>query len=370
LPDHDDHWRDAKWRSGVRRALLSWFDRHARDLPWRQDPTPYRVWVSEIMLQQTQVATVIAYYHRFLQAFPTVQHLAEADPEHLLSLWEGLGYYRRARSMHAAAQRIMSQHGGVFPESFDEVIALPGIGRYTAGAILSIARDQKLPIVEGNTQRVFSRWIALRTPMSPSSGTKLLWQVAEAMLPKERSGAFNQAAMELGSLVCVPAQPDCEHCPVAKFCSAHSLGLQDVIPGRVSRMQYEDRAEYALIVRQSSSARKPDKYLMRNLPEGGRWAGLWDFPRTMDQHYDSVEDAVSGLEKQFGLSLCAGERLTLIRHAVTRFRIQLHVHEAQWQGPESSAKPPWRWLTLAQIDSLPMSVTARQITKLLRGRLG
>ena len=203
-PLHDDVWQQAGWRSRVRRSLLAWFARHARDLPWRRQPTPYRVWVSEVMLQQTQVATVLPYYDRFMGSFPTVSDLAAADEQVLLSHWEGLGYYRRARSLHAAAKLIVADHGGEFPLQFDEVLALPGIGRYTAGAILSISDGQKQPILEGNTQRVFSRWIALRGTPTETANNRLLWQVAEKMLPRKDVGSFNQAAMELGALICTP----------------------------------------------------------------------------------------------------------------------------------------------------------------------
>ena len=176
LPPHDPTWRQSSYRSGVRRKLLSWFGKNARELPWRSHPTPYRVWISEIMLQQTQVATVLPYFDRFLNTFPDVQTLADADEQTLMKHWEGLGYYRRARSLHAAAQRIASEFEGHFPTDFDTVLSLPGIGRYTAGAILSISGDQRLPILEGNTQRVFSRWVALRRPVTDPPSTKLLWQ--------------------------------------------------------------------------------------------------------------------------------------------------------------------------------------------------
>ena len=179
---HDTVWLDSNWRSRLRRKLLDWFDQHARVLPWRSNPTPYRVWVSEIMLQQTQVATVLPYFDRFLQSFPSVSALASADEATLLSHWEGLGYYRRARSMHAAARQIVDKHDGVFPDRYEDVLALPGVGRYTAGAVLSISGNQKLPILEGNTQRVFSRWIALRGSIGESETTKFLWDFAQTML--------------------------------------------------------------------------------------------------------------------------------------------------------------------------------------------
>ncbi len=398
VPQHDDCWRDPEWRKRVRRRLLEWYRRHARDLPWRSDPTPYRVWVSEVMLQQTQVATVIDYYHRFLKSFPDVRALAEADPQLLLSHWEGLGYYRRARSLHAAARQIVEKHDGKFPETFDEVISLPGIGRYTAGAILSISRDKRLPILEGNTQRVFSRWIALESPPTDRAATNLLWQVAEAMLPVKRAGVFNQAAMELGALVCSPTAPDCDHCPVSRDCRARQAGLQDSIPGKVSRVNYEDRTEYAIVIAQPTDEQPTDeqpieergtgeraievrdrvprsrrprvaRYLVRQLPEGRRWAGLWDFPRTTEQVFDSVEAAADGLSSEVGMSFSIGSRIATIRHGVTRYRIVLHVHEAFCTDPVSAPPRPWRFVSLKQLETLPMSVTGRKITALLQRQI-
>ena len=366
LPEHEEVWLDAAWRSRVRRRLLAWYDLNARDLPWRRDPTPYRVWVSEIMLQQTQVATVIPYYERFLKSFPTIEKLADAEEDQLLGHWEGLGYYRRARSMHAAAKLIVREHHGVFPEVFEEVLNLPGIGRYTAGAILSISGSQKLPIVEGNTQRVFSRWVALRSPATDTSANKLLWSVAEQMLPRKQPGAFNQAAMELGALICTPRNPRCDQCPVSNYCCARKSGLEQEIPGKVSRVKYVDRTEYALVVvaKQRGKGKKAG-YLLRPLPEGRRWAGLWDFPRTTQKDMKSVDSAAQLLSRELGVKIDPGLRLATIRHAVTKYRISLHVHLAHLQPESGEPGRPWRFVTLAEMADLPMSVTGRRIAVLL-----
>ncbi len=376
LPQHDTGWTSASWQDAVRRRLMKWFRRQARDLPWRQNVTPYRVWISEIMLQQTQVATVIDYYHRFMKSFPTVHHLAQASEQSVLSHWEGLGYYRRARSLHAAARKIVDEHDGVFPTSYHEVLALPGIGRYTAGAILSISDGQKLPILEGNTQRVFSRWIASRSPVSDRQAIKLLWKVAEAVLPTRNPGVFNQGAMELGALICRPTSPSCDQCPVAMLCQAKLLGIQEEIPGKVKKIEYADRIEFAFVVAEDSrSFAKPgSRYLIRRLPEGGRWAGLWDFPRTTEQDYQSVEDACRGIHTEVGVPLQSQECLMTIRHAVTRFRIQLKVYSATDHVGQSTmassgifkvkrASKPWRFATLEEMRELPMSVTGRKIAR-------
>jgi A/G-specific adenine glycosylase len=364
-PAHDEIWRDSSWRSRMRRRLLGWFDGHARDLPWRRRPTPYRVWVSEIMLQQTQVATVIPYYQRFLKSFPDVHALAAADEQDLLSLWEGLGYYRRARSMHAAARQIVDRHGGEFPGSFDEVLSLPGIGRYTAGAILSISREMRLPILEGNTQRVFSRWIAMRGSTGDSAGSKLLWQVAETMLPRKHPGTFNQAAMELGALVCSPKKPSCDQCPVAGMCRARLAGLQEEIPGKVSNVIYEPRTEYALVLSDHRATSKRPRFLLRPLPRDGRWAGLWDFPRTTEASLPSAADAAAELSRHVGATISPGEKLATIRHAVTKYRISLHVHAAHLDEPKRIPGRPWQYVSLAEMAELPMSVTGRKIAEML-----
>lgn len=362
---HDAVWQDSDWRRVLRRRLQNWFSRNARDLPWRREPTLYRVWVSEIMCQQTQVATVIPYFERFLDAFPDIASLAAAEEQTLLSLWEGLGYYRRARSMHAAAKKIMEQHGGEFPESFEEVIDLPGVGRYTAGAILSISRQAKLPILEGNTQRVFSRWVALRgaAPVEPSAN-RLLWEIAETLLPRKRPGDFNQASMELGALVCTPKQPACDICPVRGLCAAQERGLTAEIPGKLSKIKYEDRTEFALVIAQSIGD-GDRQFLVRQIPAGGRWEGLWDFPRLTEDTLGSADQAADQLSRELGVSVSAGSRLAVLKHAVTRYRISLQVHEATLGNPSDPPAKPWKYCSLTEIEQLPMSVTGRQIAKML-----
>lgn len=315
------------------------------------------------MLQQTQVATVIPFYQRFLRSFPNIKALAGADESSLLSHWEGLGYYRRARSMHAAAKEVVARHGGTFPQTFEEVVALPGIGRYTAGAILSIALDQRLPILEGNTQRVFARWIAMRGDVTRTPATSLLWEVSERMLPRASAGTFNQAAMELGALVCTAKNPACDSCPVRGLCAAHRDGSENEIPGKVSRISYEDRIEFAFIVQQPGRA----CYLLRPLPEGARWAGLWDFPRSTDVAFKSANSAARHLSKEMGFDVDPVEKLTTIRHAVTKYRILLEVHRAQAaEGLSNVSLPePWRFVDVAEMGRLAMSVTGRKIANML-----
>ncbi|WP_438811112.1 A/G-specific adenine glycosylase [Rhodopirellula halodulae] len=365
----------------MRQKLLKWFAANARDLPWRRDHSAYRVWVSEIMCQQTQVATVLPYFERFLEAYPTIANLAAADEAELMRMWEGLGYYRRARSLHAAAQKIVAEHDGNFPTSFDDVLALPGIGRYTAGAILSISRNEAFPILEGNTQRVFSRWIGLNVPPTERESQARLWEFSELMLPRRSAddrtrgpAGFNQAAMELGALVCSPRNPKCDECPVASLCHANLFGLQDEIPGKISKVQYESRTEIAAVFRVD------DKVLVRTLPKGVRFAGMVDFPREGPPVASDLAGMESWLAVQLGVEVQLGMKLKTIKHAVTRYRMTLQVHAAhlgvgQMDAGEAAASTVassialpegWQWATLDELEAMPMSVTGRKIVGLLK----
>lgn len=342
-------------------ALLAWFSAHARDLPWRRTRDLYSIWISEIMLQQTQVATVIGYYERFLQAFPNVTALAAADESLVLRLWEGLGYYRRARQLHAAAKTIVAEHHGDFPRSYEAVRALPGIGRYTAGAILSIGLDQRLPILEANTIRVLSRLIALRDDPRTTRSQARLWNVAEEILPAEDCGAFNQALMELGSELCAPKTPHCSECPVVRFCQARRQGLTAQIPLASKKTQYEDVIETAVVIRRRG------KVLVRQCQPGERWSGLWDFPRFASlaaEHGDWQKQSQEQLLNWLGVEMEPLAQLATTRHGVTRFRITLHVLEARWIAG-GKASQTQRWVTSEELSQLPLSVTGRKIAGLL-----
>jgi len=260
-------------KRSLRRRLLAWYRAHARDLPWRRSSDPYRVWISEVMLQQTQVVTVREYFARFVEALPDVHRLAAADEREVLRLFEGLGYYRRARQLHAAAKEIVARHGGQFPQEVSELEKLPGIGRYTAGAIASIAFGQRAAILEANTTRLLCRLIAYRGDPLSAAGQRLLWQVAEEILPRKDVAQFNQALMELGSLVCTPGEPKCGQCPLSMLCLANAAGLHCEIPRAKTPTTYTELREAAVVIC------KRGRVLLRQCAEGERWAGLWDFPR-------------------------------------------------------------------------------------------
>ncbi|NLF69875.1 MAG: A/G-specific adenine glycosylase [Candidatus Anammoximicrobium sp.] len=353
---------DAAWKTRFRRRLIAWFRRSARDLPWRRTRDPYAVWISEIMLQQTQVVTVVGYFERFLAAFPTTAALAAADEQQVLRLWEGLGYYRRARQLHAAAKTILAEHGGVFPRDVQRIRALPGIGRYTAGAIASIAWDAPEPILEANTIRVFSRLLAYRGDPARNAGQRLLWDFSASVLPAKHSGLFNQALMELGSEICSPRDPQCGRCPVASLCPTRRQGLQAVIPLPKRKTAYEDRHETAVIVRRGA------RVALRRCAPGERWAGLWDFPRVTVTAQrgaalrDQLKSAVASLT---GLAIEPGRRLTTIKHGVTRFRITLDCREARCVGGRLLPGGDVRWVKISDLESYPLSVTGRKIGRLL-----
>ncbi len=323
------------------------------------------------MLQQTQVATVIPYFQRFVQRFPTVHELAAASQEEVLQLWEGLGYYRRARQLHAAAKTIVAEHAGHFPQDFQSVLALPGIGRYTAGAILSIATGQRCPIVEANTQRLFSRLLAVTAPLSEARTVRLLWHFAESILPQasrqeNRVGSFNQAAMELGALVCTPKAPKCLLCPLRQECAAYAQGLEDQIPGKVKQVQYQDRTEFALLVHsmQRGHADAPLRYFVYRIPEQQRWGGLWDFPRFGPPEAHSLRDATQAIRRRFGLQVSPQEPLPPMRHGVTRYRITLHAWHAV-AARQVGAGERQRWVTAQELTKLPLSVTGRKLAEML-----
>ncbi len=353
----------AEWLTAFRRRLRAWYVRHARDLPWRHTRDPYRIWVSEVMLQQTQVATVQSYFQRFTAAFPSIAALAEAREQDVLRLWEGLGYYRRARQLHQAAGILVERHSGRFPRDMEAVRRLPGIGRYTAGAILSIAFDVRLPILEANTLRLFSRLLAYDGDPTSAAGNRLLWAMAEAVLPPRAVGRFNQALMELGSEVCSPRLPQCVRCPVASLCRACAQGVQTRIPRPKTKRAAEERHEAALLVRRRG------RVLLLRCQEGQRWAGLWDFPRFLveSEHPAAIDrELCESLHKETGVVASLGRHLTTLKHGVTRFRITLDCYEAQYvSGADSQLDPArMRWVTPGELADYPLCTTGRKLSRL------
>jgi A/G-specific adenine glycosylase len=341
------------------------------------------------MLQQTTVTAVVPYFERFLNRFPDVLRLAAADEDEVLRLWEGLGYYSRARNIHRTARWIASERNGKFPESPPELERLPGIGRYTAGAIVSFAFDRPAPIVEANTLRLYCRLLGFGGNPRTSEGQRLLWSFAESLVPKRSPGTFNQALMELGATVCRPENPNCDRCPVSRWCVAFSAGEQSRIPRLAERPTVTAVTEIAVAIERSG------RYLMLRRPAGERWGGLWDFvrfaatesnaksdrslarrllrARTPAPLANSVGDmselALSNrIGELSGVRAELGELLAVVRHSVTRYRITLHCYRARWTGGNPSQPAgEYQWVTPGELTELPLSVTGRKFARLLGG---
>ena len=330
-------------------ALLAWYAANARDLPWRRTKDPYSVFISEIMLQQTQVKTVIPYFDRWMKQLPGVAAFASAKPQKVLKLWEGLGYYSRVRNAHAAAQVIMREHGGRFPRKFEDILALPGVGRYTAGAISSIAFNEPRPILDGNVIRVLIRIFGVEGDARDKETNAALWQLAEdlvAMEPK-RSSELNQSLMELGALVCTPRQPKCSGCPAGKFCSALREDRVDELPLRRARVPATKRRFVAFV------ARKRNRFLVRQRSGEGVNGHLWEFPNIEV----GLKDKRDGRDIKDTLFRVADEQpICRIQHSITRYRILLEVYRA-----EATGKSDGVWKTLSQLHRLPFTSAHRKI---------
>jgi A/G-specific adenine glycosylase len=314
----------------ARAALADWFARARRDLPWRRDRTPYRVWLSEIMLQQTTVAAVVPYYERFLARFPDVRALASAELDDVLALWSGLGYYRRARHLHAAAGRIVEHHGGEFPRDVESLRSLPGIGPYTAGAVASLAFDVKAPVVDGNVERVLSRLVDLDVDPRRGAGRKRILAAAEELLPERGAGAHNEALIELGALVCMPgAAALCGDCPLARACLARARGTVHERPVKPPRPRPRARADLALAIARDG------RVLVGRRRDDEVWGGLWELPRTSLVDGESREDSARRIGRELlGVAAAlAGEGpIATARHTVMNERISLEVWPARLRG--------------------------------------
>jgi A/G-specific adenine glycosylase len=357
---------DSLWLQRFRRNLRRWHKRNGRDLPWRNIGEPYRVWISEIMLQQTTVVAVVPYFNRFLDRFPTIQSLAAADENEVLRHWEGLGYYSRARNIHKTARQLVESNDGEFPRDVKQLQQLPGIGRYTAGAIASFAFDRPAPIVEANTLRLYCRLLGFADDPRTAAGQRLLWEFAERLLPRKSPGRFNQALMDLGATRCTPTKPDCPTCPVRSCCRAVAEGSQESIPMKAVRPQITNIAEAAVAVHRKG------RYLLRRIPDGQRWAGLWDFVRfPLDDHSASKppgrSEISSRLTEASGLVAEIGPRLAKINHSVTRYRIQLFCFPATYHSGDTPRTSTYRWVSPKQFADYPLSVTGRQFADLLVG---
>ena len=353
---------DAKKARAIGRALLGWYGKHRRELPWRKSLDPYAVWVSEMMLQQTQVATVIPYFQRWMTRFPDVAALARADESDVLHAWQGLGYYSRARNLRRAAQEMVRTHGGRVPELVTELRALPGIGPYSAGAIASIAYGHAEPLVDGNVIRVLARLFALRGDPNRAPLKTDLWLLARALVPSAAPGDFNQALMELGATVCTPRSPRCDTCPLAAQCLARERQLVELLPELPARPKPTQVHMVAAV-----AARGERVLVVKLRDDAPRWAGMWLFPNAEVGGSETSEAAVQrALFEAVGLRGQASGIVCVVRHTVTRFRITLDAYRAKAHGVAKAltvAEAAWRKPT--DLDALAMPKAHRAIAQRL-----
>ncbi len=335
----------------LRDLLVAWYRRRHRRLPWRDTTDPYAIWVSEVMLQQTRVETVEPYWGRFLERFPTVRDLAEATEDEVLALWSGLGYYRRARSLRQAARAVVERHDGELPRTRAEMLALPGVGPSTAGAVLSIALDLPEPLVDGNVGRVFARLYALEEPVGSAGLRRELWDLAARLVPTDGgAGDWNQALMELGATICSPRKPKCPLCPLTDECRAREQGRTLELPAPKPAHPQVDVELETLVVRKGSA------WLLEQRPEGGRMARMWQFP-TAERPGPGGGSGLFPVEFPAGLRFVPGHELGGFRHGITRHRIRVIVRSARVSG---RVRRPLAWIPRDELSERPLTGMARK----------
>jgi A/G-specific adenine glycosylase len=326
----------------IQRKLLSWYKKYQRDLPWRQSRDPYAIWVSEIMLQQTQVITVKPYYKRFLKKFPTVKKLANAKLDDVYKLWEGLGYYTRARNLHKASQQIVAEHDGNLPQTIDALKKLPGIGPYTAGAIASIAFDLDEPVLDGNVVRVLCRLFKIQTNPKETATLKKLWSLARKMTPTGKASFFNQALMDLGATTCTPRKAQCETCPLQTLCQAKKQNLVDQLPLKIKRPPVPHyNIGVAVIWKKGEiliDKRKPD----------GLLGGLWEFPGGKQKKNEKIQTTITReVKEELNINVTVADHLITVKHAYSHFKITLHVYQCRYRSgrPTAIGCTAFKWIT-------------------------
>lgn len=356
--------------------LLRWYDQQAADLPWRKLPgtgeaeadqaDAYHVWLSEIMLQQTQVETVIPYFRRFLERFPSVTALAAAPLDAVLKLWEGLGYYSRARNLHKAAQMVVGEYDGVFPSDVDSLLALPGVGRYTAGAIASIAFNVRAPVLDGNVIRVFSRLTDLPDDVTQPATLNRLWMLAETHVPNHRPGDYNQSLMELGRTVCKPRAPLCDACPLREICRARANGTQTERPVKRKKAATPHYDVATGIIRDEAR-----RILIAQRPLDGLLGGLWEFPGGKQEPGETLPECLAReLREELGIEVEVGAFFVAVKHAFTHFKITLHAFECRHVGgePQKIGVHNWAWVTEDQFDTYSFGKADREVIAALKAR--
>lgn len=329
-------------------TLLSWFAANKRQLPWRATRDPYRIWVSEVMLQQTRVSTVIPYYERFIKTFPNLRSLARAEDNRLMKAWEGLGYYARARNLREAARTVVSQHGGALPPSRDELLHLKGFGAYTAASVASLAFGEDCAAVDGNVMRVLSRLFAIESDLRHPSARREFQRLADALLPAGKSGAFNEAMMELGAMVCKPKNPNCDGCPVRRYCRAYREGRANELPVRSPKAATPHHQIAVGVVH------KNGRVLIALRPAAGLLGNLWEFPGGKVKRPESLAECCRReVLEETGLEVEVGRRFSVVRHSYSHFRITLHAFHCLHLRGRASAKSSQavRWVRVEDLDA-------------------
>ncbi len=355
--------------------LVRWHDEHQRALPWRNAPAgardPYPVWVSEIMAQQTRLEVVADYFTRWMQRFPTLHALAAADQQEVLKAWEGLGYYARARNLHRAARIVVEQHGGQVPAKRADLLALPGIGRYTVGAILSMAFNQTAPILDGNVKRVLARLADIDQPINETDTLQELWKHATRIVEAaaaDSAGSCNEGLMELGATLCTPTNPRCLLCPLAEHCAALANGTQHVRPVKPPRKRTPHYDVAAGVIWRGEPF--ASELLIAQRPVDGLLGGLWEFPggKMEPDDVDLAACLRREIDEELGIAIRPGAQLTTVKHAYTHFRITLHAFHAQHTRgvPQAIACADWRWIDMGDLDQFPFPVTDQKIVRALR----
>lgn len=356
MPSNRSTWLAAA-APHLRRSLLAWYGASGRDLPWRNTRDPYAIWISEVMLQQTQVKTVLPYYQRWLRVFPNVVVLANAELQQVLKQWEGLGYYARARNLHRAAQVIATQHKGQFPRALEDVVALPGIGRTTAGGILSAAFDQPVSILDGNVKRILARLLALEAP--PNRMLETLWHCSDQLLDPDHPRDFNQALMDLGATLCDRRRPDCQRCPWQSHCRAFHLNRQLELPMRESRPPLPQKHIGVAVIWNDQRQVLID----RRRPEG-LLGGLWEFPGGKLEAGETVVDCIHReIREELDIGIEVGAHLVTVNHAYSHFRITLDVHHCQHVSgePKPLESDEVRWVSPFELSDYPFPAANQRI---------
>lgn len=350
----------------LRPLLLNWYQTQGRDLPWRRTQDPYAIWVSEIMLQQTQVKTVLPYYENWLQQFPTIETLAQSDLQTVLKAWEGLGYYARARNLHRAAIVITEQFNGRFPETVTQAIALPGIGRTTAGGILSSAFGQAVPILDGNVKRVLARLIALDVPTRKA--LPQLWHLSEQLVTGTEPNAgrdFNQALMDLGATVCIPKTPICAVCPWNEHCTSYNLGIQTERPMTEFKAPIPHKLIGVAVIWDTNG----EKILIDRRKAEGLLGGLWEFPGGKIEPGETIPECIHReIQEELGIEILVDEELISLDHTYSHFKVTLTVHHCRYLSgePQPLECDEIKWVTLDELDQYPFPKANLQIIKALQ----